>query len=171
MSNDGQILRFLPVNPAVSSCSAMRWWSTGVLLATCAPDGSGTSQLWLVPTTGATPTALTANPPASGDLGDLDAWRLPAGTYVQDAGACGYIYLAELAPDGLTSPVTVPGADGDSTIVLGAQGNRLEIDAESPCSAGASLLWYAPATNSVTPLLGGTANGGTAENPVMFGQR
>jgi hypothetical protein len=170
MSNDGQSLGFLPVSPSVSGCSALRWWSTGVLLARCAPAGLEIPQLWLVPISGATPTALTASPPASGDLGDLDAWQLPAGTYVQDAGACGYIYLAELAPDGLTSPVAVPGVTGDSTIVLGAQGNSLGIDAHSPCSAGASLLWYAPATNSVTPLLGGAVGGGTVENAIMFGQ-
>jgi hypothetical protein len=172
MSNEGQGLRYLNVSPSVRSCWPVRWWNTGVLLASCSPNGSGTSQLWLAPISGATPTALTASPPASGDLGDLNAWQLPAGTYVQDAGACGYIYLAKLAPDGLTSPVTVPGVpSGDSTGILGAQGNRLAIDAQPACREGASLLWYAPATNSVTPLLGGAAFGGTAENAVMFGQR
>lgn len=171
VSNDGHALRFLPVSPSASYCSAMRWWNTGVLLAMCTPPGSGTEQLWLVPVTGAAPTALTASPPANGDLGDLDAWRLPAGTYVQDSGACGYVYLAKLAPDGLTAPVTVPSVpSGYSTIVLGAQGNRLAIDAQPACHEGASLLWYTPATNSVTPLLGGTANGGTAERPILFGQ-
>lgn len=171
LSNDGQVLRFLAVNPSVSWCSAVRWWTTGVLLASCVPHGSGMPQLWLVPANGSRATALTANPPASGDLGDLDAWQLPAGTYVQDAGGCGWIYLAKLAPDGLTSAVTVPGVpSGDSTIVLGAQGSRLAIDAPPACQQGASLLWYAPATNSVTPVLGGAADGGTVLYAVMFGE-
>ncbi len=171
MSNEGQGLRYLNVSPSVTSCEPVRWWNTGEVLASCAPSGSGTSQLWLVPASGAAATALTASPPASGDLGDLDAWQLPAGTYVQDAGACGYIYLAKRAADGLTSPVAMPGVPGgDSTIVLGAEGNRLAIDAKPACREGASLLWYTPATNSVTPILGGAANGGTTEDALMFGE-
>jgi hypothetical protein len=172
ISNDGQALRFLPVSPSVSSCSPLRWWTTGVLVASCAPDGSSTPQLWLVPTSGATPTALTANRPASGDMGDLDAWQLPGGTYVEDAGACGYEYAAKLGPDGLTAPVTMPGVlGGDTTIILGAQGDSLGIYAVPACHVGASLLWYAPATNSVTPLLGGVVNGGSVGDVIMFGQR
>jgi TolB protein len=171
VSNDGQALRYLPVNPSVESCTVRRWWTASELLVGCAPGGSSTLQLWLVPTSGATPTALTASPPASGDLGDLDAWRIPSGTYVQDAGACGYAYVAKLQPSGLTAWVSVPGVPGgDSTIVLGTHDDRIAIDAKPACSVGASLLWYAPATNSVTPILGGPVNGGTAESAVLFGQ-
>jgi hypothetical protein len=171
VSNDGQALRYLPVNPSVGACNAMRWWTASELLVSCAPDGSDTDQLWLVPTSGATATALTASPPASGDLGDLDAWQIPSGTYVQDAGACGYEYLAEVQPSGLTAPVSVPGVPGgDSTIVLGTQGDSIAIDAKPACGVAASLLWFAPANNLVTPILGGPVNGGTVENAVLFGQ-
>ncbi|HEY7323851.1 MAG TPA: hypothetical protein VH520_03405 [Streptosporangiaceae bacterium] len=171
MSNTGRTERFLPVKPSVEFCTPRRWWTPSELLVSCAPDGSGTLQLWLVPTSGAAPTALTASPPANGDSGDLDAWQLAGGTYVEDAGGCGYVYLAKLQPSGLTTPVAVPGVPpGDSTVIRGAQGDRLAIDAQPACHQGATLLWFTPATNSETPVLGGTVNGGTVENAILFGE-
>src|SRR5215469_15188091 len=128
MTNAGQALRFLPVAPSIEGCHPVRWWTTEELLTSCLPTSTSTSQLWLVPTSGATPTALTASPPAPADLGDGDAWQLPSGTYVQDAGACGYTYVARIQPNGLTAPVEIPGVpSGESTIILGAQGDRLAI--------------------------------------------
>jgi TolB protein len=176
MTNAGEALRFLPVAPSIDGCRPVRWWTPEELLASCLLSSSSTSQLWLVPTSGATPTALTASPPAPGDLGDGDAWQLPSGTYVQDAGACGYTYAARLQPDGLTTPVAIPGVpSGESTIILGAQGDRLAIrnvpGAPQSCAHGPSLMWFDPAANSVTPLLGGAANGGYAEAAVLFGAR
>jgi hypothetical protein len=95
----------------------------------------------------------------------------PGGTYVEDAGACGYEYAAKLGPDGLTAPIAVPGVpSGDSTVILGTQGNSLAIQATPACRVGTSLLWYAPATNSVIPLLGGAAGGGSVEGVFMFGE-
>ncbi len=175
MSNGGQGVRYLNVSPSVQSCRPVRWWTAEELLASCLPGGSGTGQLWLVPTSGATPKALTASPSASGDLGDSDAWQIPSGTYVQDAGACSYTYVAKLQPDGLTTPVAIPGVpSGDSTIIIGALGDRLAIrnvpGSPETCAHGPALLWFAPATNSVTPLLGGTVNGGYTLAAVLFGE-
>jgi hypothetical protein len=168
ISNGGEGARFLPVSPSVSGCSTLRWWNSSEVLAGCMPHGSGKQQLWLVPTAGAKPTALTATPPASGDEGDLDAWQIPSGTYVHDAGACGYQYVAKLRPDGRTTPVTIPTALG-SQAILGTQGDKLAILAAPACGEGGQLLWYAPATSSATPLLGGKANGGSVISAVMFG--
>jgi hypothetical protein len=176
MSNDGQALRYLDVSPSVSSCSPDRWWAPGELLVSCTPNGTYAGQDWLVPTSGGTPTALTASPPAADDLGDGNAWQLSSGTYMQEAGACSYTYVAKLQPDGLTTPVAIPGVpSGESTVILGAQGDRLAIRNEpgSPqtCAHGPSLMWFAPATNSVTPLLGGPVNGGYALAAILFGER
>jgi hypothetical protein len=175
VSNGGQPTRFLPVNPSVSFCTARRWWTPSQVLVSCRPDGSGTLQLWLVPTSGAKPTALTASTPANPDLGDLDAWQLPSGTYVEASGACGYTYVAKLQADGLTTPVAIPGVPGgESTVILGAQDDRLAIrnvpGSPETCAHGPALLWFAPATNTVTPLLGGTVNGGYAMSAVLFGE-
>lgn len=172
MTNNGRVIRFLPVNPSVRFCSVLRWWTPEELLAGCMPaSGSAIQQLWLVPTSGARPTALTARPAARGDLGDLDAWPLPAGTYVQDAGACGYTYVARLNRNERTTPVPVPGVPaGESTIILGTQGSQLAIKAKSACGGGGALMWFVPTTNSVIPLLGGSVNGGTLEAVAMFGE-
>jgi hypothetical protein len=186
MDNQGQGQSFLPVNPSVQICGVLRWWTADELLVNCRHNAI-TPQLWLVPVSGATPTALTASPSAPGDDGDLDAWQLPSGTYVQDVGPAGestdpcgseYVssgYVARLQPDGLTSPVAVPTvSDGDSTSVIGAQSDSLAIVDEpanpgSPGTcAGNTLLWFDTATDAVTPLLGGPVNGGTVEQPVVF---
>jgi hypothetical protein len=172
MSNDGQVIRALPVGPSLGNCAPVRWWTTTELLATCDPGGAAIAQLWLVPISGAPATALTASPAARGDMGDLDAWPLPAGTYVQDAGACGYVYVARLQANHQTAPVPVPGvAQGDSVIVVGSYADELAIQALPPCGAGPSLLWYSPARGTATPLLGGTAPGGGAVSVAfLFGE-
>jgi TolB protein len=176
LSNDGQSLRFLSVaDPSTGSCSPVRWWTRQELLVGCGISSTTPGQqLWRVPTSGATPTALTANPPAGQDQGDMDAWLLSTGRYVTDLTACGQTYLAEVQPDGQTAPVAVPSlpASDNSSTVLGAQGDRLAIASGVAPICGTTmntLLWYAPSTNSVTTLLGGTVNGGTIETALMFG--
>src|SRR5580704_1389750 len=90
VSNDGAQIRSLPVPGAsADSCNPVRWWTATTVLASCDPPNSGSPQLWLVPVSGARPVALT--PPrkvSTGDLGDLDAWALPSGLYLQAAGPC-----------------------------------------------------------------------------------
>jgi TolB protein len=174
MTNQGQGLSPVNVSPSVNSCSVLRWWAPEELLANCLAGSS--AQLWLVPTSGGTSQALTASPPAPGDLGDSDAWQLPSGIYLQEAGACSYVYMAKLQPNGLTAPVAVPGVpSGESIVILGALGDRLAIrnvpGSPMTCAHGPSLMWFDPGTNSVTPVLGGPVNGGYAEAAVLFGER
>jgi TolB protein len=172
MTNAGQVIRSLRVSSPVGNCTPVCWWTPATLLASCFPAGSTSPQLWLVPASGARATALTASPAAHGDLGDLSAWPLPgAGTYVQDEGACGYLYLGKLQSNGQTTPVSVPGVpSGHSTIVIGSYGGKLAIQANTACGGLPSLMWFAPATNTVTPLLGGAANGGYTGGALLFGE-
>ncbi|MGH3152223.1 MAG: hypothetical protein ACRDOB_16065, partial [Streptosporangiaceae bacterium] len=90
VSNDGTQIRVLPVpGSTANTCNPVRWWTATTVLASCDPPNSGSPRLWLVPVSGARPQALT--PPrkvSSGDLGDLDAWALPGGLYLQAAGPC-----------------------------------------------------------------------------------
>jgi hypothetical protein len=171
MTNDGQPVRSLPVSASATSCTPLRWWNSADLLAQCMPVSSGVSRLWLVPVSGDAASPLTSGTPAQGDDGDLDAWPLPSGTYVQDAGGCGYVYLARLQPNAQTTPVPVPGVpSGYSTIVLGSYGNDLAIQAQGACSGQPALMWFNPAAGTVTPLLGGSANGGYTSGAVLFGE-
>lgn len=166
VDNSGGHPHELPIRGADDSCKPLRWWDQATVLASCGT----TARLWLVNTTGAAPTALTAPLSGSGqDLGDLDAWKVGGTTYVQDAGACGYQYLAKLGSNGVTSPVAVPGVqDGDSVFVKGAHGSQLALVSAFSCGEAKSLVWFDPSTNKVTPLLGAPVNGGSVSDAVLF---
>lgn len=168
MGNDGVVGEALPVT-GHKDCAPIRWWDSG---ATVAVTRCG-SQLWLVPIDGATPTALTAPIDGHGpDYGDLDAWQLPAGTYVQAAGACGVIFLAKLNADGTTSPVKVPDVNSGSIGVVGANGGDLYLVVRAGCGNNQSLVDYNPAAGTTTMLLGPPVNGGGVIHAVLYpGQR
>ncbi|MBV8292427.1 MAG: hypothetical protein JOY55_11560 [Mycobacterium sp.] len=176
MGNDGTPGPTLPI-PDQTNCSPLRWWdetSAATVLASCDAPGF-TSRLWLVPVDGSPATALTAvNDGKTGpDLRDANARQLPAGTFVQAAGACGYQYLAKLNADGTTSPVSVPSVEsGRSVIVAGISGADLDLQATAACGGGQSLVDYNPGTNTSTVLLGPPLNGGGVIKAVPFpGQR
>lgn len=172
VDNDGTPGRTLLVNREQTGCSPLRWWDAdATVLAKC---GDGTSQLWLVPIDGSTPTALTApNDGQTGpDYGDVAAWQLPADTFVQDLGACGVIYLAKLNADGTTTEVQVPDVEAGTIAVVGVNGDSLRLHAEAACGGGISLVDYNPSTNTTTTLLGSPLNGGGVIDAVAFkGQR
>jgi TolB protein len=130
---------------STNTCNPVRWWNGGTVLASCSPPGSDVPQLWLVPASGAHPKALTPprNPSTTGDLGDLGAWRLPSGLYLQAAGPCGVLHIFRQARGGSIKLVTVPHTNGDNR-VLTARGSRLLIQAPTDCTGSVSLLWYDP---------------------------
>jgi len=147
VSNRGSLIRTLPVpGTGGNSCNPVRWWNSGTVLASCSPPGSAVPRLWLVPVSGAHPKALTPprNPNRSGDLGDLDAWQLPSGLYLQAAGPCGVLHIYRQAPGGSIKLITVPHTNGDNR-VLTARGSRLLVQAPTDCTGSVSLLWYDPA--------------------------
>jgi hypothetical protein len=171
VGNDGTPGRELAV-AGKTSCRPLRFWDTdATVLAKC---GGATSQLWLVPIDGSAPTALTApNDGQTGpDYGDVDAWHLPAGTFVQDLGACGVIYLAKLDADGTTSEVEVPDVTAGTIVVVGVNGDSLRLQVKAACGGGISLVDFDPTTNTTTTLLGSPLNGGGVIDAVAFnGQR
>ena len=147
VSNRGSLIRQLPV-PKMT-CSPVRWWDGRTVLASCTPPDSSIWQLWLVPVSGARPKALTPprNPARSGDFGDLDAWRLPSGLYLQGAGACGVLHIYRQARNG-SIKLVIPPHTTDDNRVLTARGSRLLVQAPTDCTGSVSLLWYNPATQA-----------------------
>jgi TolB protein len=113
---------------------------------------------------------LTGAPLKSGpDVGDLNAWAIGSGVYLQDAGGCGYQYLAKLQVNRLTKPVTVPGVvRGDSIFVLGVANGQLALQATVACGGGQSALWFNPAKNTATVVLGPPLNGGGVQAAVPY---
>jgi TolB protein len=144
VSNAG-VLRKLPVTGAgaKTTCEPVRWWNATTVLASC-------GRLWLVPASGARPSALTparnpAQPPH--DYGDLDAWQLPSGLYLQSAGACGTLELNRQAANGSITKVTVPGMT-NSPVVVTAYGAQLLIGQLGCEGSGGQLAWFNPATGA-----------------------
>lgn len=174
MGNDGTVGPTLSV-PGQTDCRPVRWWDplATTVLATCSnADSWYTSSLWRIPLDGAAPTALTA--PNDGqhsgrDLGDVNAWQLPAGTFVQALGACGVIYLARLAGDGTTTPVSVPNVDEHRSVeVIGVDGATLDLKVRAACGGGQTLLRYDPAADTSTVLLGPPVTGGGVIDAVPY---
>jgi hypothetical protein len=141
VSNAGGRLRNLPVRGVgpKGTCQPVRWWDATTILANC-------GGLWLVPSGGATPTELTPVRKASFDLGDIDAWQLPSGLYLQSLGACGTLELNKQAGNGSVTPVTVPGMT-TSPVVVTAYGARLLVEQQG-CAGRGQLAWYDPATGA-----------------------
>jgi len=175
MDSDGTADKSLPVPGKLTHCSPVSLWPDSVVLARCAPERfSTTTQLWQVPLDGGTPTALTAvntgqaeDPGFAGDYGDVAAWKLPSGTFVQTLGACGTIHLARLTPDGHTTRVDVPGVS-ESVQVAGATGDKLVLLAQLGCGGTDSLLTYDPAANTTDVLLGPPVNGGGVTETLLY---
>jgi hypothetical protein len=151
VSNSGRVIRTLPVPGA--ACSPARWWNATTILASC-DRGDAAPQLWLVPAGGGTARALT--PPRgrrSPDLGDIGAWPLPGGLYLQGLGPCGTVQIFRQAASGSISLVSVPHTAGNNR-VLAAHAGQLLVQAPTGCSPTATLLWFNPATRHVTTLFG-----------------
>ncbi|OBK46781.1 hypothetical protein [Mycobacterium sp. 1081908.1] len=173
MGNDGAVGKALPI-AGERDCAPTRFWDADSTIAVTRCTGSAGSQLWLVPIDGGKPTALTApnNGQKGPDYGDLDAWQVPAGRYVQAAGACGVIFLAKVNDDGTTSKVSVPEAKSDSVAVLGVNDGHLELKARAGCGGGQALIDFNPAAGTSTVLLGPPVNGGGVISAVPYpGQR
>jgi TolB protein len=151
VSNAGGVIRQLRVpgtDPSMG-CMPVRWWNAGTILAMCYARGSYIARLWLVPAGGGKPAALTPQRKPSGpDYGDLDAWRLTSGLYLQSAGACGTLEFNKQAANGSIAPVKVPGTLNVSTRLVTALGPRLLIEAITGCGGSQSLLWFNPGTKA-----------------------
>jgi TolB protein len=153
VTNNGVLARALPV-PGNPTCQPVRWWNASTVLASCLAPDSSSSRLWLVPISGASPTALTAQRNGKGpDLGDIDAWQLPSGTYLQATGACGVIFIAKQASNGSAAAVNVPQTTGNDNQIVTALGSRLLVRAQTSCEESTSLVWFTPATNAVQMLI------------------
>jgi hypothetical protein len=150
VASSGKLLKNLTV-AGTAGCGPVRWWTSSTVLASCSTKSGGSeyTHLYLVPANGARPTELTPIRKSSYDLGDMDAWRLPSGLYLQSQGACGTLEINKQAASGSIAPVTVPGTSAASYAVITADGPRLLVETEG-CHGGGQLLWLNPATHAET---------------------
>jgi hypothetical protein len=108
--------------------------------------------MWLIPASGARPTALTPVRTSGFDLGDFNAWQLSSGLYVDGFGACGTLVIGRQPAHGKEQQVNVPGAD--SSLVVNATRSRLMVERINACSPGISLVWFNPATRAMKVAIG-----------------
>jgi hypothetical protein len=164
VSNGGTVVAQLPLT-SNSYCSPVRWWSATTVLARC----GGISRLYVFPTTGGAPYALT-RAPRPPDNGDLSAWHVGGGVFVQVASACGSIYLAQLHGS-VPVMVHVPGVvSGKSVYVVGASATGLALLAArvAGCVPEISLQWFTPSTMAVHVVLGPPASGGSVDSALIY---
>lgn len=167
-SNTGGLIRTL--NPAAGQdfCVPVRWWNATTILTQCnAKHGPAAARLWLFPGKGGKVTALTPQRGGKrGDLGDIDAWKLSSGTYLQALGPCAVEFIARVSG----TQVKVPGSSAASDQIITGLGSSLLVRPNSGCSAGASLAWFNPGTKQVTWVLRAGKNIVGAEIVVPFGR-
>jgi hypothetical protein len=158
VSNAGGAVRFLPVpgsDATLGGCAPERWWNSADVLVACTPAGANGPQVWLVPVSGATPTALTAPPPSGGpDFGAMDAWQFPTGLYVAAETGCGPPFIAKQLSGGAVQ--AVPG--GSASVVVATSGDLMLVQ-QSGCAPSSSLGWFNPSTGAKQPVLTAPANG------------
>jgi hypothetical protein len=163
ISNGGGVIRKLPVHGVSEGCSAVRWWSKSTVLATC------NGRMWLVPVSGAKPSALTPVRKNGFDLGDFNAWQLSSGLYVDGFGACGSLVIGRQPAHGKEQQVNVPGAA--SSLVVNATSSKLMVERINGCMPGVSLVWFNPKTRAMKvaiPIAGKNQEGVTDVVPYFI---
>ena len=161
--NTGGVIRTLKVPGASAKsggCLPARWWNASDVLVSCLTStATAAPRVWLVPVSGAKPTALTPLRTGHGpDLGDLDVWKLHSGTYVQALGGCGTRFIGKQHSNGRVSVVNVRGSAGNNSVVA-TSGQRMLVQEFTECTPGSSLVWFAPATGAVQHVLMAPAHG------------
>ena len=152
IGNNGGLVRKLPV-PGNKACAPVRWWTSTTILANCGAPAAPGSQLFLVPASGARPTALTpARNHPTFDLGDFDAWQLSSGLYVDGYGACAALVIGRQPAHGPEQQVNVPGSA--SSLIETATRSSLMVERINGCEPGISLVWFNPATRAMTIAIG-----------------
>jgi TolB protein len=160
VSNAGGVVRSLPVPGSDASeggCRPVRWWNAADVLVTCMPYPGPTmvsaARLWLVPVGGAAPTALTPERPVgSPDYGDVDAWQLSTGLYLQAEASCGPPFIArELSGNALA-------AVSSASVVIATSGDRMLVQQYTECVNRSSLVWLNPATSNALRVLAALPN-------------
>ena len=150
VSNAGGVIRKLPVPGVTESCTAVRWWNSGTVLASCLVTNADGPRMWLVPAEGGRPTALT--PVRTGgddpDLGDFNAWQLSSGLYVDGSTGCGAGIIGRQPAHGQEQIINVPGAP--SSLIVNATRSTLMVERISACAPSTSLVWFNPATRKMT---------------------
>jgi len=153
-----------PLDPNGQTCYTVRAWSSSSELASCQRPGSPTSAGFYVlslvggaPTPLSLPAARVSGPAASSANGmtstPVDVYRLPTGTFVTDAGACGSYFVGQ--QNGATvRQLVAPGVSPDASMaILGTVGDDLLVSILDGCSGTTNVLEYDTANSKWTTMI------------------
>jgi hypothetical protein len=165
LSGTGQVLGHGAVSGA-TGCVPERFLDPGHVLLGC---GSLDSKLWEVGVHGGTARRLSvADPAASGDAADLNAWPVGSGSYLYYLGGCGSSYLGRTAA-GKVQQITVPGSP-DSVVVLAKVKGSFDILTKvAGCYASSSLITFDPVSGRTTTLIASVPGELGVEAALVFG--
>lgn len=172
VSNTGGVIKRLHVPAEIFGCGPTRWWNATTVLAICTEKhGPSIPRLWLFPVKGGRVTALTAQRNGHGsDQGDVDAWKLATGVYLQALGPCGVEFIATQSANGSVHKMPVPGVNLPSDHIITGHSSSLEVLADSGCGGGASLVWFNTHTKKVTWVFHPATDIAGVEVAVPFGR-
>jgi hypothetical protein len=101
----------------------------------------------------------------------MGAWRLPSGTYAQEA-ACGSTWLERLNPNGTGTQVIIPGAANAGNVdPLGTYAGKMPLVVTGGCDGHtpySKVDWFNPAAKTATTVLGSSAGGGFVISAVLY---
>jgi hypothetical protein len=131
VNNLGRVIKREHPQPRSSIATPVRWWNATTVLSSClAKNRPASPRPWLFPIRGGKVTALTAQRNGRGpDSGDVDAWRLTSGVYLQAFGPCFAEFIATQSLDGSAHRVTIPGVHYTSNHIITGHGSSLLVEA------------------------------------------
>jgi hypothetical protein len=138
-------------------CEPARWWTATSLVAACFLSGINRPvRLWLIPSGGGSPTALTPRLRMTRRfLGYADAFRARRTLYLQALIFPNLRSIVRLDRDGTRHTISVPGPAGVSPQIITARNGRLllqsRVGTKSP--GPSSLFWFNPATHGIQYLI------------------
>jgi hypothetical protein len=144
-----------------SSCIPLTWWTDTTVLANCAYSG-GTSQLWLMPAGGGSPTPLTTPAGSPSGSGEVEgAWQAGGAVYVTESsfqecqGAPSGPGGTDVLPlgQGASAAVTIPGSTHNVSTIVATAGKRLLMLTQTECPGTSSLVWLDPSTGHIQTVI------------------
>jgi hypothetical protein len=169
LANDGQPLKAFPRSADIGACFPLRWATPQVALADCTT--STRNQVWSFPVDGSAPAAVAT----SGTVGLEDSVTLTDGQYAESEHGAQCTLDVGSYHEGTFTSLNLGARFGGAMIsLLGATRTTLQLFAQQYCGAGGQLASYNPGTDTqastVTTLLGGSVNGGTVLQSVLYKQ-
>ncbi len=155
----GSVIRTLAPPLGRTACEPERWWSTGIVLASCRSTGGTSGEVWQFPISGATPTSLGQGWRAWPFSGGILIWN---GLGYEVARADGTRTAQDWRP-----PSTIGGHERDVIAVVAGSAYALARACDGSCEP-MSLIRYDLETDQVRAIIGPRAGEGNVNSAAVI---